>query len=214
MKEGSAVDTDPTNGTSYTANSIFNGAGASEIGTGNYVVFNGNNGTSNPGVGGASLSISVSGLNPSTTYYLAIYEYYTTDTCYNLTEFTGDFTTDCTTPTDVTAFTATAGNTTIDLSWTNEACFDEILVVAKATSAVTVTPTGDGSAYTADAAFGSGTDLGTGEFAVYKGSGTSVTVTGLTNGTTYHFTAFARKTTTWSTGVSNYCSTNFCTCSR
>ncbi|WP_282030614.1 lamin tail domain-containing protein [Winogradskyella eximia] len=93
MKEGSAVDADPTNGTSYTANSVFNGPGASEIGTGNYVVFNGNNGTSNPGVGGASLNISVFGLNPSTTYHLAIYEYYTADTCYNLTAFTGDFTT-------------------------------------------------------------------------------------------------------------------------
>ena len=93
MKEGSAVDADPINGTSYTANSVFNGPGASEIGTGNYVVFNGNNGTSNPGVGGSSLSISVSDLNPSTTYHLAIYEYYTTDTCYNLTAFTGDFTT-------------------------------------------------------------------------------------------------------------------------
>lgn len=93
MREGSAVDADPISGTSYTANSIFNGPGASEIGTGNYVVFNGNNGTSNPGVGGASLNLSVSGLTPDTTYHLAIYEYNTIDTCYNVTEFTGSFNT-------------------------------------------------------------------------------------------------------------------------
>ncbi|GAA4244264.1 GEVED domain-containing protein [Winogradskyella damuponensis] len=201
MKEGSAVDTDPTSGISYNANSIFNGAGASEIGTGNYVVFNGNNGTSNPGTGGSSLSISVSGLNPNTTYHLAIYEYNTINTCYNLTEFTGDFTTVCSTPSDVTAFTAEEGTTEVDLTWSNGSCFDEILVIAKETSAVTVTPTGDGTAYTADAAFGSGSDVGTDEYVVYKGTGTSVTVTGLTNGTTYHFEVFARKATTWSTGV-------------
>ncbi|MEH1008787.1 GEVED domain-containing protein [Winogradskyella sp. ECml5-4] len=210
MKEGSAVDTDPTSGISYNANSIFNGAGASEIGTGNYVVFNGNNGTSNPGTGGSSLSISVSGLNPNTTYHLAIYEYNTTNTCYNLIEFTGDFTTVCSTPSDVTAFTATASTTDVDLSWTNGSCYDDILVVAKEVSAVSVTPTGDGTAYIADAAFGSGTDLGTGEYAVYKGSGTSVTITGLNFGTTYHFKVFARKDTTWSSGVTDNATPNYC----
>tara|TARA_R110002111_G_scaffold98272_3_gene151609 strand:+ start:8743 stop:12174 length:3432 start_codon:yes stop_codon:yes gene_type:complete len=191
IKEGSAVDTDPSNGTTYTGNTVF--TSGDQIGTGNYVVQSGS----------ATSSVNVTGLNPATSYYVAIYEYNTTDTCYELTELTGIFTTDCSTPTDVTAFTVISGNTTIDLSWTNEACFDEVLIVAKATSAVTVTPTGDGSAYTADANFGSGTDLGSGEFTVYKGTGTTVTVTGLTNGTTYHFTIFTRKNTTWSTGVTN-----------
>ena len=190
VKEGSAVDTDPTNGTSYTGNTVF-GSG-DEIGTGNYVVQ----------TGSATSSVSITGLTSATEYHVAVYEYNTTDTCYELTELTGDFTTDCSTPTDVSTFTATAGNTTVDLSWANGSCFDEILVVAKATSAVTVSPTGDGTAYTANAVFGTGTDLGTSEFAVYKGSGATVTVTGLTNGTTYHFTAFARKVTTWSTGTS------------
>ncbi|REE27464.1 putative secreted protein (Por secretion system target) [Winogradskyella pacifica] len=201
MKEGSAVDTDPTSGTSYNANSIFNGSGASEIGTGNYVVFNGNNGTSNPGVGGTSLNISVSGLSPNTTYYLAVYEYNTTNTCYNLTELTGNFTTECSTPSDVSAFTANEGNTDVDLTWTNGTCYDEILVVAKAGSAVTNSPSGDGTAYTADVAFGFGTDIGSSEFVVYKGSGNSVSVTGLMNGTTYHFEVFARKASTWSSGI-------------
>lgn len=191
VKAGSAVDTDPTDGTAYTGNTVF--TSGDQIGTGNYVVQSGS----------ATSSVSITGLSAATTYHVAVYEYNTLDTCYELTELTGNFTTGCSTPSDVAAFTATAGNTEVDLSWTNGACYDEILVVAKATSAVTITPTGDGTAYTANAAFGSGTDLGTSEYAVYKGSGTSVTVTGLTNGTTYHFEAFARKTTTWSSGVTD-----------
>ncbi|MDC0176676.1 T9SS type A sorting domain-containing protein [Polaribacter sp.] len=108
----------------------------------------------------------------------------------------------CTVATDVSGLaTAGAGSTQLDLSWTDSVCFDEVLVVAKAASAVTVTPSGDGTAYTANAAFGSGTDLGTNEYAVYKGVGNSVSVTGLTDGTDYHFTVFTRKGTTWSTGV-------------
>ena len=196
VKEGSAVDTDPTSETSYTGNTVF-GSG-DEIGTGNYAVYSGI--TTN--------SVSITGLDPSTTYHIAVYEYNTLDTCYDLDELTGDFTTDCSTPSDVTAFSATSGDTEVDLSWTNGICFDEILVVAKATSAVTVTPTGDGTAYTANAVFGSGTDLGTNEYAVYKGTGTSVTITGLTNGTTYHFEVFARKVTTWSAGVTDSATPN------
>ena len=191
VKEGSTVDTDPDNGTAYTGNTTF--TSGDQIGTGNYAVYSGS----------TTSSVGVTGLNPSTTYHVAVYEYNTIDTCYELTELTGDFTTGCSTPSDVSAFTATEGNTIVDLSWTNGTCFDQILVVAKAGSAVTNSPSGDGTAYTADATFGSGTDLGSSEFVVYKGSGTSVSVTGLTNGTTYHFEVFARKATTWSTGVTD-----------
>ena len=67
--ESSAVDADPSSGTSYTANSNF-GSG-SQIGTGNYVVYIGN-----------STSTTVTSLNPSTTYYFAIYEFYDADKCY------------------------------------------------------------------------------------------------------------------------------------
>ena len=37
----------------------------------------------------------------------------------------------------------------------------------------------NGTAYTANAVFGSGTEIGTGNFVVYNGSGTSVNITGL-----------------------------------
>jgi len=193
VKEGTAIDTDPTSGTTYTGSTIF--SSGDEIGTGNYVVYS----------GASSSSVSITGLSEATTYHVAIYEYNTTDTCYNLSELTGSFTTNCTTPTNVSALNAIGGDTTIDLNWTNHACFDEILIVAKQGSAVTEAPTGDGSAYTANATFGSGTNLATlgiGEYVVYKGTETSITVTDLTNGIDYHFEVFTRKGSTWSAGVS------------
>ena len=107
----------------------------------------------------------------------------------------------CTTPSVVTSFSGTNGNTQSVLTWTNGLCFDEILVIARASSAVAATPSGDGSAYTANAAFGSGTDVGSSQFVVYKGTGTTQTVTSLTNGTTYHFAVYTRLGTTWSAAV-------------
>jgi hypothetical protein len=64
-----------------------------------------------------------------------------------------------------------------------------VMVVAKAASAVNNDPI-NGTAYTANAAFGSGTQIGTGNYVVYSGTGTSVNVTGLNQGTTYHFAVY------------------------
>ena len=113
----------------------------------------------------------------------------------------------CTEATDVTSLAVSAETTTtIDLSWVSADCFDEVLVVAKSGSAVTAGPTGDGTtpAYTANAAFGTaGTDanLVANEFAVYKGTGNTVSVTGLTINTDYHFEVFTRKGSDWSDGA-------------
>ncbi|MCT4629899.1 GEVED domain-containing protein [Winogradskyella sp.] len=140
------------------------------------------------------------GLSENTTYYYEAYSYDGSEYSLGLN---ANASTPCATPTDVTSFMITAGNTTLDLSWTNENCFDEILIIAKETSSVTNTPSGDGTSYTANTTFGSGTDLGSNEYVVYKGTGESETINGLTNNTVYHFTVFARKNTTWSTGVSS-----------
>ena len=48
----------------------------------------------------------------------------------------------------------------------------------------------DGTSYTADAAFGGGSEIGTGNFVVYKGTGTSVMVTGLTTDSLYYYRAY------------------------
>jgi len=73
------------------------------------------------------------------------------------------------------------------LSWTNGNGANRI-VVAKAGSAPTGTPS-DGSSYTANAAYGSGTALGDG-YVVYNGSSNTVTVTALTASTTYYFAIY------------------------
>lgn len=62
IKSGSAVNSNPVDGVTYTAVNSF-GAG-SEIGTGNYVVYSGTGNT-----------VSVTGLQPNTTYHVAVYDY-------------------------------------------------------------------------------------------------------------------------------------------
>lgn len=169
--------------------------------------------TTNPAIGGGgvtdapasaggtgSFTVDVTSLTSSTTYYVRAYATSTSGTSYGAQE---QFTTLCTVPTNVTSIVSTPGTSQVALSWTNGSCSDEVLVVAKATSAVTATPTGDGTAYTADALFGNGTQIATNEYVVYKGTGTSVTVLGLTNNTTYHFTVFTRRGTTWSSGTTD-----------
>jgi hypothetical protein len=59
------------------------------------------------------------------------------------------------------------------------------IVLMREGSAVNAFPS-DETSYSANAAFGSGTEIGSGNFVVYSGTGNSVTVTGLTQGTTYH----------------------------
>jgi hypothetical protein len=69
-------------------------------------------------------------------------------------------------------------------------------------SAVSTAPVdGTYTGYTANPAFGSGTQVGTGNYVVYKGTGTSVAVTGLTNGTTYYVAAYEYKGTLNTSGV-------------
>ncbi len=102
---------------------------------------------------------------------------------------------------DVTTLTATSANGQIVLSWANPvSCLDEVLVIGRAATTVTALPSG-AATYTANAAFGSGTAVASGQFAVYQGTGTGVTVTGLTNGTSYTFKAFVKRNTSYSNGV-------------
>jgi|WetSurMetagenome_2_1015567.scaffolds.fasta_scaffold00144_2 hypothetical protein len=102
---------------------------------------------------------------------------------------------------NVTGISASAGDTKSVLSWTAPAnCYDEILIVARVNTVTTGTPSGDGSAYTANLIYESGSSFNGGGFVVYKGSSSPQTVTGLANGLTYYFTFFTRKGTEWTAG--------------
>ncbi|WP_340155956.1 T9SS type A sorting domain-containing protein [uncultured Winogradskyella sp.] len=93
MKEGSAVDASPVNGTAYAANTAF--SLGDEIGTGNFVVYN-----------GTAITESITALTENTNYHVAIYEYNNTDTCYISSVEIGNFTTLANTRVQFTAASA------------------------------------------------------------------------------------------------------------
>lgn len=98
----------------------------------------------------------------------------------------------CTPPTTPPSGFSTANVTTtqMDVNWSGNGNGDNVIVVAKQGSAVNADPV-SGTSYTANAAFGSGTQIGSGNYVVYNGNGSGVTVTGLTPGTTYHYAVYA-----------------------
>lgn len=73
----------------------------------------------------------------------------------------------------------------VTVNWTNGNGASRLLIV-KADSAVNAFPL-DGTNYTANAAFGSSNSPGLNNYVVYNGSGSSVTVTGLTANKKYYF---------------------------
>jgi hypothetical protein len=110
-------------------------------------------------------------------------------------------------PLNVTTPSAVPGTNQITLNWTNAAsCTDELMIVAKPVSTIAGNASGDGSAYTCNSP--DYTDVlntvfdGTGSV-IYKSTtpGTSVTVTGLTNGVTYYFRFFTRLNNDWDNSV-------------
>jgi hypothetical protein len=183
-----SVHTISGNNSSFTPNSIFS-SGFEFGGTTpySYVVYR-----------GTGTSVTVTGLTPGTTYQVKASTYVST----NLWS-TGTTTSQIAQVPEVTGAFASPGNTEVSLTWSTPevGCFDEVLVIARSTSAVTATPTGDGSSYSANPSFGAGTAVLAGQFVVYKGAGTSELITDLTNFTLYHFEVFVRKGTEWSAGV-------------
>jgi len=115
-------------------------------------------------------------------------------------------------PNNVTALsTANCENGGVDLSWTAAAgCSDNVIVVASPT-VLTTAPSGTGISYTANPIYGSGTAYN-GGYVVYKGTETSVSISGLTNGTNYTYTVFTRNDLNWSAGVEVDCTPSLVYC--
>ncbi len=80
------------------------------------------------------------------------------------------------------------GALTMKLSWTSGNGSNRI-VVAKAGSAISGSPT-DANSYAANSVFGTGSTIATNEYVVYNNIGNTVTITGLTQNTTYYFKIF------------------------
>jgi hypothetical protein len=135
------------------------------------------------------INIAVPGGAAVSTYNATITVTEMASTC---TSSSNPFTIQVTTPPPTTQATniafASITTTSMQISWTNGTGSSR-LVLMKAGAAVSSTPT-DATSYTASTTFGSGSQIGSGNYVVFAGSGSSVTVTGLTAGTTYHVQVF------------------------
>ncbi|MDO8589494.1 MAG: sugar-binding protein [Armatimonadota bacterium] len=121
---------------------------------------------------GLTTSYTHNGLTNGTTYYYKAFAHDAAPNYASGATASGTPATDSTAPGNVTSFTATPGDTQVSLSWTNPT--DTDLYGIKIMFKTTGYPTG-----TAD-----GTQC-------YNGMGTSYVHTGLTNGATYYYKAFA-----------------------
>ena len=185
LREANPVSFIPVDGTTYTANADFNAG--TDVGTNEKVVYNGNGST-----------VDVTGLTPGTLYYAIIYEYNcapgSEDYFTSGTPATDSF---YTTPEKPDSFTAGCiGAISIDLSWTAPATgnFDGYLLVVRegatphsVNSLDPNTNLGDNTDYSAAATYGGTSPQ---SHILYKGTNTSVTITGLTNNTSYTFEVF------------------------
>jgi hypothetical protein len=177
VRPASAAATAPTDGLTYGGSATY-GSGQS-IGAG-YVVY-----------AGTGTTVNVTNLQPNTAYAYQVYELLGTGCTTNYLQATpasGTFTTPAcvlaTAPTAAAtqATAAVAGRTSLTFSWVNGNGANRLVVVSL--SASPLNPPINGTGYVANAIYGGGSKVGA-AYAVYSGTGTSVTVTGLTPGATY-----------------------------
>ncbi|WP_341837699.1 MBG domain-containing protein [Chitinophaga pollutisoli] len=174
-KKGSPVTSVPTDGTVYTADSEF-GKGT-RLGTDEFVVY-----------AGTEWLKLITGLEPGTTYHFRTFEYNEANTTDYLTSaFSEGSATTLTTPTasptilqlsDIRAFQMTA-------NW-DKGDGNSRILIGKANGPVDITPE-DFKAYSASGNFGTGAQIGNGNFVLSEGNQTQVTIYQLTAGVTYHF---------------------------
>lgn len=179
VKAGSAVTTVPQNGTYYFASSVF-GSG-NQLAPGEFVVYN-----------ASSNGVTLTGLSPATTYYFAIFEY--TGTGASIEYLTNAYgsgnkatVSAPITPSSAISVSETTGNTA-KLSWTKGNGAYRLMLIKK-DAEVDANPL-DLTNYYAHSAYGSGNQIGTGNYAVYKDVGNNLTISNLKANATYHVKIF------------------------
>ena len=187
MKQADSGTTSPTDSTTYTANTIFGSGTEIATSSGWFTVYN-----------GTGTSVTITNLTPSTNYRVQVFEYnggtgnemYFTETNTDNpnTQATIAFLAPTSQATNITF--SSVNNSQMTVGWTN-GNGEKRAVFMKQADSGTTSPT-DSNTYTANTVFGSGTEIATssGWFTVYNGTGTSVTVTGLTQSTNYRVQVF------------------------
>ena len=178
-KQGGAP-TDPADSTVYAANAAF-GSG-DPTAAGSFVVYK-----------GTATNVTVTALSAGTEYYFAVYEFNgATTPNYRTSDepVASRYTVSAEPATQASSvFVAGTNETTLTgINWTDGNGASR-LVLAKAGGAVDAFPT-DGLGYTNSATFGSGTQIGTGNYVVHAGSGPLATLSGLSRDVVYHFRVF------------------------
>jgi hypothetical protein len=180
VREAAPVNKLPADATTYAADNIF-GAG-SDIDSGNFVVYknNGNN-------------FTLTGLNPSTIYYAAVFEMNGEGDSANYlvsTYLSGNRSTlarePLTPPSGITFTDITTDSFTV--SW-NKGNGEMSMVLVKEGAAVDQVPA-DGNSYSASSTFAAGSQLGSGNYVTYQGSGNSYRQKGLLANTQYYVAVF------------------------
>jgi hypothetical protein len=168
----------PVNGADYLAGNF--GLG-NEISPGQFVVYK-----------GTADATWLYGFNHSTTYYLKIFEY-------NGSNFTTEYLTDQILEGSITTLTGPAvqasnltftnitGNS-MTLNWTKGDGTSR-MIVARVDAPVNVEPV-DLTNYGASSSFGGGVQISSGNYVIYNGTGTSMTLSNLAPNKTYHFSIF------------------------
>ncbi len=92
----------------------------------------------------------------------------------------------CESPSQASNFqVVSADDNSLTISW-NRGGGDSVLVICRKDAPVNAEPLA-GTIYSADSQFGHGSEIGKGNFVVYKGTGTQATITNLMPGNTYYF---------------------------
>ncbi|WP_460220590.1 GEVED domain-containing protein [Psychroserpens sp. MEBiC05023] len=137
-----------------------------------------------------------------TTYYIRVLDYFNDASNFNIS-----INTDAGAPNNGRNIEACLGNTSVELSWdasTGTAPTGYIVFAQQGTTSPASATPGNASSYIANTNYATANTYGFLGRAVYKGNGTSTTVTGLTNGLDYTFKVvayFCESATGWATAI-------------
>lgn len=146
---------------------------------------------------GTDTTVTVTGLTANSAYTVGVWEYnglksgtqnYNPNSGLNLVPFYTMTTAPTISPSNLTISSPTPTSVSLNFTAGNG---NQRIVLARLYSSPSATIDNfDGQTLTPSTSFGNGTDLGNGNFVVYRGSGSSTFVLGLSNATTYNFRVY------------------------